>query len=370
MSGYKKTLKDDFERDFYKSLGFPPLSNDLETDLIIRITIDDMNLIDGFYMRLPTSAEFLSIKQVFDRYILCETPEESLKLKEKLSEYENPDLADFLDILTNIYVKKKFGSLVIRYHINNGESNIKPTEPLYLYEQIQSDENRIYKLLDLVIETQPNPFYMITKKEKKLLIDEFRLIFVLYVIDKYGGLFNLNLLKPENKKRMQRIVDKLLMEKLVNNLDDSWQNIGISYKGAELLDSLIDEAEYYIENYDIFGDVYVKETDSILFNTGYGDNLIPIILAHEGFNPYRAVFLSALYIGNLDEMAFDLNRLFCDEIFNSLFEFFCFSPTKEELGSEILSNVLVQGKEKVYEDRLLSEKAKFIEKINRLVSRT
>ncbi|MGB9595204.1 MAG: hypothetical protein ACPL7B_02885, partial [Candidatus Poribacteria bacterium] len=297
-------------------------------------------------------------------YILCETLEERLKLKENLSEYENPDLTDFLDILTNIYTKHKLGSLKIYYHINNGESNIQPKEPLYLYEQIFAEGNKIYKLIDLVLEIQPYPFYMLTKKEKKSLISEFRLIFVLYVIDKYGCLFNLNLLKPRNKKRIDRIINKLSLENLIDNLDDSWQNVSISYKGRELLDRLIDEAEYYIENYDIFGDVFVKGTDNILFNTGYGDNLIPTVLLHDGINPYRAIFLSALYIGNLDEIAFDMNKLFSDEIFNSLFEFICYSPTEEELGLKVFSNILIKGKEKVYENHLLEEKAKFIDRIN------
>ncbi len=364
MSGYKKILKDDFEKEFYKALGFPPLSDDYENELVIRITLDDMNLIDGFYMKIPISAEFLSIEQMLNEYVLCDTTEKKSNLKAKLSNYENPDLVDFIDVLDSIYARHKLGRLIIHYHINNGESNIRPEEPLYLYEQVYSEKDKIYKLVDLVLEVQDNPFYLITRKEKKSLISEFRLIFVLYLIDKYNDLSNINSLKPKNKKRMYRIINKLLSENLINVPDDDLQNISISYKGRELVDRLIDEAEYYIENYDIFGDVYVKGIDDILFNSGYGDNIIPTVMLNDGINPYRAIFLSALYIGNLDEIASDLNRLFSDGIFDSLFEFFCYSPTKEELGSEVFSKILDKGKEKVFEDRLLLEKAMFIEKIN------
>lgn len=367
MSQYHKILNDDFERAFYASLGFPPLSDDFKTGLIIRITIDDMNLLDGFYMELPIEAEFLSIEQVLNKYVICQTPEQMLELKIKLSEYDNPDLVDFLDILTNIYAKRDSGSLIIRYHINNGESNIQLTEPLYLYEQVYAEENKIYKLLDLVIETQYNPFYMITEKVKKSLLNEFRQIFILYAIDRYNHIFNTDLLKPKNKRKFNRIIAKLLSENLIQKSNDDQQNLSISYKGNELLEQIVNEAEYYIENYDIFGDVYVKGTN-ILFNTGYGNNFIPAVLLHDGIDPYRAIFLSALYLGNLDEIVFDLNKLFSDDVFNSLFEFICYSPKEEEIDSDIFSKILINGKEKVYENYLLAEKAKFIDRINRQIN--
>jgi hypothetical protein len=369
MSQYQKTLKDGFEQDFYTSLGFPPLSDDSGIELVIRITIEDMNLLDGFYMNLPIDAEFLSIEQTIEKYIICRTPEERLELKRKFSKYKNPDLVDFFDILTDIYMQYDSGDTIIQYHINNGESNINPKEPLYLHEQNQVENNQGYKLVDLVLEIQHNidPFYLITEPQKESLFAEFRQVFILYMVEKYNYLLNSDLLMPESKCQISKIIDELLFEGLIQKPDEDRQNLSVSHNGNEFLRGIVVEAEYYIDNYDIFGDVYIKN-DSISFDTGYGDNLIPTVLLHDGIDPYRAIFLSALYIGNLDEIASDLSKLFSDEIFKFLFESIGNSPMEDNLGSELLSQIITKGKETLYERQLSEEKAEYIERINRRIN--
>lgn len=368
MSQYQKTLKDGFEQDFYTSLGFPPLSDDSGIELVIRITIEDMNLLDGFYMNLPIDAEFLSIEQTIEKYIISMTPEEN-ELKRKFSKYKNPDLVDFFDILTYIHKQYDSGDATIQYHINNGESNIHPGEPLYLHEQNQVKDNQVYKLVDLVLEIQHNidPFYLITESQKESLFAEFRQVFILYMVEKYNYLLNPDLLMPESKDQILKIIDGLLSEGLIQKPDEDWQNLSVSHNGNEFLRGIVSEAEYYIDNYDIFGDVYIKN-DSILFDTGNGDNLISTVLLHDGVDPYRAIFLSALYIGNLDEIAFDLSKLFSDETFKFLFESIGNSTIEDNFGSEFFSQIIIEGKEKNYERQLSEEKAEYIERINKRIN--
>jgi hypothetical protein len=362
MNRYRKTL-DNFEHEFYKSLGFPPISGKYGTELIIRITLDDMSLLDGFYMNLPIEAEFISIEHAVKKYVICKTVEERLDLNEKLSTFPNPDLSDILKVLTYIYTSENFS---IQYNINNGETNIQPDEPLYLHEQFQVTDNHIYKLIDIVLEVQENinSFYLLTETQKYLMLEDFRQVFFLYAMDKFGYFPD-----PDNLITFE-VLKKLSSEDagLIQINGDDWSNPIISNKGYALLDSIIDEAEFYIENYDVFGDVYVKGFKEIIFNTGYGDNLIVPILIREGIDPYRAIFLAALYLGNMDEVLSDLDRLFSEELFNELFRLIPTSKTEKDIGSELLDTIITEGKNKVSDQSLFEEKSKITENIKKRMS--
>ena len=362
MNRYRKTL-DNFEHEFYKSLGFPPVSCKYGTDLIIRITLDDISLLDGFYMDLPIEAEFLSIEQTIKKYIICETVEERIELNEKLSTFQNPDLSDILNVITYIYTSE---NVSIQYHINNGETNVQPDEPLYLHEQFHVTDNRIYKLIDVVLEVQENinSFYLLTETQKDFMLEDFRLVFFLYVIDKFGYHPY-----PDDLKTLE-VLKKLSSEDagFIQINGEDWSNLIISYKGYALLDSIIDEVEFYIENYDVFGDVYVKGFKEIIFDTGYGDNLIVPVIIREGIDPYRAIFLSALYLGNMDEVLSSLDRLFSEELFNELFRLIPTSKTEKDIGSELLDTIITEGKNKVSDQSLSEERSKLTENIKKRMS--
>ena len=359
---YRKTF-DNFEHEFYKSLGFPPVSGKYGTDLIIRITLDDMSLLDGFFMDLPLEAELLSIEQAIKKYIICETVEERLDLNEKLSTFPNPDLSDMLDVLTHIYTSE---NVSIQHYINNGETDAQPDDPLYLHEQFQVTDNQIYKLIDIVLEVQNNvnSFYLLTESQKKIMLEDFRQVFFLYTMDKFGYRPD-----PDNIRTLE-VLRKLSSEDigLIQINVDDWSNPAISYKGYDLLNSIIDEVEFYIENYDVFGDVYVKGFREIIFNIGYGDNLIVPVIIREGIDPYRAIFLSALYLGNMDEVLSSLDRLFSEELFNELFRLIPTSKTEKDIGSELLDTIITEGKNKVSDQSLSEERSKLTENIKKRMS--
>jgi hypothetical protein len=373
MSLYAKTIaRDSFDYQFYKSLGFPPISDAGMSDLVLRITLDDMGLIDGFYMPLPADAEFFSIEAVIEKYVICESSERSL-YKEYLSQYPNPDLPDILDALREIYDQQKAGKVSIKYHINNGESNVQSSDPIYLHQQIHvtDDRVRIYKLLDVVMEvcSKVDPFYMVTEKQKASMLDDFRQVFMLYIKDKFGYFPELNDIQPEIAEQISDTLIKLSSDEygMIQSTDgnsfcpDKWE---ITNKGYDLLDNIINEAEFYIDNYDIFGDVHVKGFVDIMFNTGYGDNLIVPVLLREGIDPYRAIFLTAVYFGNLDELLSDIGRLFSEELFRQLFSLIA-RRNEEDFGFELLSRIIIAGKTKVLERNLRDERLKAIESINK-----
>jgi len=360
MSYYKKTLEESFEYSFYRSLGFPPVSDKYGADLIIRITLDDMSLLDSFYMALPIKVECLTISQVIKEYIVGETVEERNELKNRLLIYPNPDLSDIQDILTDIFTA---GNVNIQYHINNGETNVQPDDPLYIHEQLQVTNDYIYKLIDIVLEVHYR--VNLTESQKNVMLDDFRQVFILYAIDKFGYSPDFENMNPQIAEMMLALLKKLSSDdfSLIQINGDDWSHPTIFYKGYDLLDSIIDEAEFYISNYDIFGDVCIKGFKDILFYTGYGDNLIIPVFIREGIDPYRAIFLSALYLGNMDEIFSNLNRLSSEEIFSELFRLIAISQTEKDVSPEFLDMIIAEGKKKISEQRLSEDWIRITENI-------
>lgn len=354
MGHYKKTLEEGtFEYQFYKALGFPPIYDESPIPLVVRITIGDMGLLDGFYLPLPASADRFSIEDMLKRYVLCENQEDRLHLKERLSMDPNPDLIDIYDALLEIYSRVESKKATISYHINNGNSNISPSDPVsaHLQSFVTDDSQMSYRLLDLVLEIydEADPFSGLTEEQKSAMLREFRGYLTLYFIDRFGYQPKLDEVSPELAERFDALLRYLSSEDMIHIEDKA--RLTITYKGYDLLKDIINEAEFYIDNYDIFGDVYVKRFKEIRFNTGCGNNLIVPVLLRDGLSPYRVLFICALYLGNMDELAFDPHRLFSDEPFRELFSLIVNSPTEEEIGARLLDRIIREGKERIEEQR-------------------
>jgi len=408
MGRYRKSVEESsFEYQFYKALGFPPACSDGGMSLVIRITLGDVDLLDGFYMSLPADAESLSIEDAIRRYILCEKDEDRIRVKHKLSVDPNPDLLDIYDELLFLHEQAETGEVTLSYHINNGDSDIQPTDPVSLHQRVCATDARLspsgasasclhhYKLLDLVLEVHDNcdPFSGMTGEQKDAVLKDFRCIFILYLMDRFGyqpGLQDTRLktqdLRPKTQDSPEsrvlslesRVLD-LSPPKYLSNLLE-YMTSGdvqlanciegeyfITPRGYELLNSIIDEAEFYIDNYDIFGDVYVKGASEVRFNTGYGGNLIVPVFIREGIDPYRALFIAALYLGNLDHLASELTILFSEEPFRELFSLIAYYP-KGKIGPELLDRIILEGRLNVERQRLREARLGHIQSIERRIS--
>ena len=419
MVRYRKIIEEGtFEHRFYESLGFPPASGGGGMSFVLRITLDDMELLDGFYMSLPADVSSLSIEDAIRKYVLCEDEEDRLKVKHRLSKDPNPDLLDIYDDLLYLYQQAEAGKVTLSYHINNGASDIEPTDPVSLHQQLCSAvplfEKGVlggisvdgsvagtYRLLDLVLEVYDNldPFSGLTDEQKDSMLRDFRRIFILYCMDKFD--YQPRLQSTRHKEdarydaqdaRQQEDVPRL--ESQVLSLEPSIdylasEDVGliriqeecvITPRGYDLLSSIIDEAEFYIGNYDIFGDVYVKGVSEIRFNAGHGDNLIVPVFIREGIDPYRALFIVALYLGNMDYLVqlpayagisqstkSDLSMLFSEDPFEELFSLIACSPTVEDIGTELLDRIIREGKLRAEKQKLREARLEHIESINRRI---
>ncbi len=358
MGGYTKVIEEGtFQHRFYESLGFPPVSDAGMASLVLRITLGDMKLLDGFYMSLPSDASGLSIENAIRRYVLCESEEDRIRVKQKLSKDPNPDLMDIYDALLYLYQQAEAGKIALNYHINNGASDIQPAD-LISQHQCFCVADGGFELLDLVLEVCDNldPFSGLTDEQKDAMLEDFRRIFVLYRMDKFGYQPVEAVLKP--------VIKCLASEDMGLILDEG--KYFITSRGYDLLDSIVNEAEFYIDNYDIFGDVYVKGSE-IRFNTGYGDDLIVPVFIREGIDSHRAFFIAALYLGNMDHLTSDLGAIFSEELFKELFSLIAHSSTVEDVGVDLLDRIIREGSLKIEEQRLREEKSKHIESIKRRI---
>ena len=365
MGVYRKVIAEgSFEQQFYGALDFPPVSEEVDTPAVLRITLGDMELLDGFYMSLPPDVVSMSIEDAIGKYVLCESEADRIAVKRRLARDPNPDLLDIYDSLLRIYQQAETGEVILNYHINNGVSGILPADSVSIHQQTQTtDGGYSYNLLDLVLEVYDNidPFSGMTDEQKDTILRDFRGIFILYLMDRYGY-------QPADHEidGLSTILDYLASEEagLLCLAEEEWV---IAPSGHELLNSVIDEAEFYIDNYDIFGDVSVWRGSEISFNTGYGDNLITPTLMREGIDPRRALFVAALYLGNMDHLMSDLTMLFSEEPFREALGLMACSPTVEDVGTELLDRIISAGKSKIEEQKLSDERLKHIQNIDRRI---
>jgi len=358
MGIYTKTIEEGtFQRRFYEALGFPPISDDGEIPLVLRITLSDMDLLNGFYISLPADADSLSIEDAIRKHVICEDAEDRIAVKRKLAGEPNPDLLDTHDDLLFLYRQAETGRIAFSYSINHGDSDVAPSDPVSLHQRIRTTGGgRQYRLLDLILEVESKlePFSELTDDQKNAMLDDFRRTFILYLMDKFHR-------QPEASADVEYLASEDV------GLLRFEEEYFITAKGYDLLNRIADEAEFYIDNYDIFGDVYVKGADEIRFNTGYGDNLIVPVFMRAGIDPYRALFVVALYLGNLDHLASEPDAIFSEEPFKELFSLIPYSPTEEEIGAELLDRIISEGGLKVEKQRLREERIKHIERIDQRI---
>ncbi|MBD3184414.1 hypothetical protein GF312_19180 [Candidatus Poribacteria bacterium] len=347
MESYQKTIEPgSFEEKFYRAIGFPPVPEDFEgIPLILRITLGNMDLLDSFYMDLPDSASDLSVWEVLERYFLCHDKKDQRKVKQRLIDIGNPDLLEVYENLIKLLTLIRAGKLDATYYINNGQARISPDDPISRHQQLQFSKAGSYYLLDLVIEIpdKMDPFYLLSQQQKDIMLKEFRQIFLLYVMDKFGKL-------PELKE--DAIIDDLISQSLIDNED----GYCLTSAADDLLKSIINEAEFYIINFDFYGDVYIRKVDEIYFNTGHGENLLVPVFIKTGNDPYRALFISSLYLGSLDYILSDIDSLFSDDTFRDMFSIIPASPVVDEIGEHVLENVITEGKLMVHRQKIAEER--------------
>jgi hypothetical protein len=80
------------------------------------------------------------------------------------------------------------GQAILRFHLNKGPSDINLDEPVrrHFSRAFSQDHELDYRLIDLVLQATDLPRLTISPQEQAEHMREFRLILLLYLMDRYG----------------------------------------------------------------------------------------------------------------------------------------------------------------------------------------
>ncbi len=118
----------------------------------------------------------------------------------------------------------------------------------------------------------------------------------------------------------------------------------LTAKGIRMHDSYIEEAQSLIDRFDIFSDVDIDTKNEIHFDTALGADLRVPVYELEGIDPYRARFLLGLNDGEWDNLDNWTSQILNEKWYREIFDSIDKSPSVEDLGEDVIKNILEQGK--------------------------
>jgi hypothetical protein len=276
------------------------------TDFDLRISFGDDPLDAAFWVTVPGAAEGLTLRQLIQRHVLGESREDRERIAAGLDTDSNPDLPSLYLAVRRAFDDLRKGTAVVRFHINKGPADVNLDDPvLRHFSRAFSQQYELdYRLIDLVLQVTDLPRLVIPPQRQAEQIREFRLILLLYMMDRYGHTFVFEG-QDLDTSGIEAVADWAVTK---GWLDLSATDIDGDYKpvytrtaaGDALLRSLVRETDRLIKEYDQFGDVTLTE-ELPRFLTGRGDDLRIWIYQSEGIDPVRAAFLMNLENGVYDQ---------------------------------------------------------------------
>ncbi|HID57197.1 TPA: hypothetical protein EYP37_11755 [Candidatus Poribacteria bacterium] len=303
------------------------ISSRFENPLILRITLGEMPLADGLYacFEMEELPEDMKLAELIDKAAHLEPDERDIKV--------NPDLPDIMNSLKSLLKEQEEGLVEIRYYRNGTEGPIDPNGRLRGYLKGLEIKGKKCNLIDIVLEVKEvfDPLEGIPPSEREDFLLSLRSAYLLYKLSR-------SKLTPDGiSDRVKPILDNLIENGLVEVADGRWV---LTQEGQEAIELLFEEASYYIDRYEIFGDVEF-EGDEIRFNTGNGVNLIVRAMERDGLSPQRAFFILSIYFGHLDDLENWQEEIFSEELLRGIFWDIFHSPPVDEIGEETLERIMI-----------------------------
>jgi len=303
------------------------ISSGFENPLILRITLGEMPLADGFYacFEMNDLPEDMKLAELIDRASHAELNERDIRV--------NPDLPDILDSLKALLREQREGLVEIRYYRNGLGEPIDPNGYMRDYLNGVEINGQKLNLIDLILEVREafDPLEGIPPSEREDLLFSLRSAFLLY---KLSGS---DLTLEEVSDRIKPIVDNLIENGLIEVVDRRYV---LTPEGQEAIELLFEEASYYTDRYEIFGDVEF-EGDEIRFNSGNGVNLIVRAMEWDGLLPQRAFFILSIYFGHLDDLENWQEEIFSEDLLRGIFWDIFHSPSIDEIGEGRMERIMI-----------------------------
>ena len=283
------------------------------TDFDLRVTFGDDPLETAFWVTVPGEAETLTLRQLIRQHLLGESREDRERIRANLDTETNPDLPALYLAVRRAFDDAQKGTAVVRFHLNKGPADVNLDDPaLRHFSRAYSREHELdYRLIDLVLQVTDLPRLAIPPQRQAEQMREFRLILLLYQMDRYGQDFVFEG-QDLDTTGIEAVADWAVTK---GWLDLSAKEVRGEYKpvysrteeGNRLLRALVRETDDLIKNYDHFGDVTLAE-EPPRFHTGRGEDLRIWVYQVENVDAVRAAFLMNIENGAYDRTWRDVFR--------------------------------------------------------------
>ena len=256
----------------------------------IRMSLEASADIGFLEMEIPIEWYSKTFEELF---LFISTQKSRLPINDSesgLSVIYNLDTSEIYKAFTDIFNSWSRG--LCNLSIDTGDYNNVPiVTPIndILLSPVSVNESIILKQT-----FDPLEWYRSENEDFDQLMEWLKISTLLYVIDKK---------LDESNPNWYKSITSLMNDIHPNEVTIKTQQgkLEITTTGRQLLGSMIEETESYIEAYDIFKDViYDPEMLSARFGTGHGDDLRVQVYESEGLNSVRTVFMLMLYDGTLE----------------------------------------------------------------------
>ena len=271
----------------------------------LQVSLGEMDLEDAFWVELGPEYVDSRLGDFLDN-VFSGHRKQQAKFRSLIDVKENPDLPDMYIALLEIFADWRSGKCSLYFFANQGPE-IKLTDRLDDHLSLmQSPEHGIDEtpLLDLVIDQKLDVLDYLADsgylKRKQTTMEFMQANMLMYFFDKHE--YKLSV-KPidETDQNLLPIAKKLQAAKLIapSDLDGTF---AITELGREAIGKTIAETDTYIDQYDVFKDVFFDpDGGGLEFETGLGRDLRVQLYEYDGQDPVRVVFLLRLYDSTFDE---------------------------------------------------------------------
>ena len=310
-----------------------------------QVSLGDMNLEDAFWVELGPEYLDSRLGDFLDQVFSGDRKQQT-KIRSLIDVRENPDLPEMYTALLEIFSEWRSGKCSLYFFANQGPE-IKLTDRLDDHLSLmQSATHGIDEtpLLDLVIEQKLDVLDYLENagyfKGKQKMMEFMQANMLMYFLDKHE--YKLSV-KPidETDQRLLPIAKKLQSAKLIapSQLEDTF---AITEAGRQAIGKSIAETDTYIDQYDVFKDVfYDADSGALEFETGLGRDLRVQLYEYDEQDPLRIVFLLRLYDSTFDNgLASWRDSIHSEQFFGEIL-----SPVidAERVDDEMLESILDAG---------------------------
>ena len=273
---------------------------------ILQVSMGEMNLEDAFWVELEPGHLMMHTSEFLDLVFSGDRRKQE-EVRALLDVEENPDLPDMYTELLEVFAEWRSGKSTLEFFANQGPE-IRLNDRLHDHLSImQSPKHRINEtpLLDLVIEQKLDVLDYLADagyfKDKQTMMEFMQANMLMYFLDRHEYKLPVDPI-AETDQNLLPIAKKLQSVELIAP-SDSEQTFAISEEGRQAIGRTIAETESYIDQYDVFKDVYLdSDSGAPVFDTGRGQDLRVQVFEAEDLDAVRVVFLLRLYDSTFDEV--------------------------------------------------------------------